>query len=63
MLVLGTFYFALTAAERTAFATMLLDAGARVDIRDELLQKTAIEWAVRWRRGELLELFAARGLN
>jgi hypothetical protein len=42
---------------------MLLDAGARVDIRDELLQKTAIEWAVRWRRGELLELFAARGLN
>jgi ankyrin repeat protein len=49
-----------TPDERVAFATMLLDAGARRDIRDDLLRKTAPEWAERWQRGELLDLFAAR---
>jgi ankyrin repeat protein len=49
-----------TAEERTAFATMLLDAGARVDLRDNLLMSTPLGWACRWGRGELVELLLER---
>jgi ankyrin repeat protein len=47
--------------ERVQFATVLLDAGARFDIRDELLQSSPLAWAARWGRLELVELFLARG--
>ena len=52
-----------TAAERAAFAAMLLDAGARLDIRDNLLKSTALGWACRWGRIELVKLFLERGAD
>jgi ankyrin repeat protein len=52
-----------TAEERVAFATMLLDAGARLDIRDNLLESTPLGWACRWGRVELVRLFLARGAD
>jgi ankyrin repeat protein len=47
--------------ERARFAAMLLDHGARLDLRDELLQSTPLGWACRWGRKELVELLIARG--
>jgi len=52
-----------TAEERVAFATMLLDAGARLDIRDNLLQSTPLGWACRWGRVELVKLLLERGAD
>ena len=52
-----------TADERVAFATMLLDAGARLDLRDQVLESTPLGWACRWGRAELVELFLARGAD
>jgi hypothetical protein len=52
-----------TAEERVAFATMLLDAGARVDVRDELLKSTPLGWACRWGRVELVKLLLERGAD
>jgi ankyrin repeat protein len=51
----------LTGAERARFAAMLLDHGARLDLRDDLLQSTVLGWACRWGRMELVELLIARG--
>lgn len=48
-------------AQRVRFAVMLLDHGARLDMRDELLQSTPLGWACRWGRKELAELLIARG--
>jgi ankyrin repeat protein len=50
-----------TAAQRVRFAAMLLDHGASLDVRDELLQSTPLGWACRWGRQELVELLIARG--
>lgn len=47
--------------ERARFAAMLLDHGARLDLRDELLKSTPLGWACRWGRKELVELLIARG--
>ena len=52
-----------TPDERVAFATMLLDAGARLDVRDQLLKSTPLGWACRWGRTELVRLFLARGAD
>ena len=52
-----------TAAERSAFATMLLDAGARLDLRDNLLKSTPLGWACRWGRAELVKLLLERGAD
>jgi ankyrin repeat protein len=46
-----------------AFATMLLDAGARLDVRDYLLESSPLGWACRWRRPELVTLFLERGAD
>jgi ankyrin repeat protein len=51
----------LSGADRAHFASMLLDAGARLDARDELLKSTPLGWACRWGRTELVELLIARG--
>jgi ankyrin repeat protein len=40
---------------------MLIDHGARLDIRDDLLQSTPLGWACRWGRMELVELLIQRG--
>ena len=49
--------------DRVAIATMLLDAGARLDIRDDLLESTPLGWACRWGRVELVRLFLERGAD
>jgi ankyrin repeat protein len=49
--------------ERVAFATMLLDAGARTDLRDDLLKSTPLGWACRWGRAELVRLLLERGAD
>lgn len=45
------------------FATVLLDSGARVDVRDKLLMSTPLGWACRWGRVEMVRLFLARGAD
>ena len=52
-----------TREERVAFATLLLDAGARLDARDLILECTPLAWACRWGQGELVDLFLARGAD
>jgi hypothetical protein len=49
--------------EGVALATRLLDAGARLDIRDHLLQSTPLGWACRWGRLDLVRLFLDRGAD
>jgi ankyrin repeat protein len=53
----------LTADDRVAYATALLDAGARLDVRDDLLESTPLGWACRWGRIELVRLFVSRGAD
>jgi ankyrin repeat protein len=52
-----------TAEEGLAFATALLDAGARTDLRDGLLNSTPLGWACRWGRIELVGLLLQRGAD
>lgn len=49
--------------EQVAYATLLLDTGARVDVRDDLLKSTPLGWACRWGRVELVRLLLARGAD
>ena len=49
--------------ERIGFATILLDAGARLDVRDDLLKSTPLGWACRWGRAELVTLLLERGAD
>ena len=51
------------AAERIGFATILLDAGAKLDVRDDLLRSTPLGWACRWGRVELVTLLLERGAD
>jgi ankyrin repeat protein len=44
-------------------ATILLDAGARLDVRDNLLKSTPLGWACRWGRVEMVKLFLAHGAD
>ncbi|HTV02250.1 MAG TPA: ankyrin repeat domain-containing protein [Luteitalea sp.] len=53
----------LTAEDRVAYASLVLDAGARVDIRDDLLRSTALGWACRWGRLDLVELLLGHGAD
>ncbi len=46
-----------------ALATILLDAGARTDVRDAFLKSTPLGWACRWGRVALVELLLARGAD
>lgn len=49
--------------DRARFAAMLLDAGARLDLRDDLLKSTPLGWACRWGRFEMVKLFLDRGAD
>jgi ankyrin repeat protein len=51
----------LDGASRARFAVMLIDHGARLDPRDELLKSTPLGWACRWGRLEMAEVLIARG--
>jgi ankyrin repeat protein len=53
----------LTASDRVAYATLVLDAGARLDVRDTLLESTPLGWACRWGRIELVRLLLGRGAD
>jgi ankyrin repeat protein len=53
----------LTADDRVGFATAALDVGARLDLRDALLDSTPLGWACRWGRLELVKLFLERGAD
>jgi len=53
----------LTADDRLGYATVLLDAGARLDVRDDMLKSTPLGWACRWGRVELVRLFLDRGAD
>jgi hypothetical protein len=44
-------------------ATILLDASARLDVRDTLLKSTPLGWACRWGRIDLVKLLRARGAD
>jgi len=46
---------------RARFAGMLIDAGASLSVRDDLLKSTPLGWACRWGRRKLAELLIARG--
>ena len=50
-----------TDQERTDFARLLLDAGARLDMRDDLLRSTPLGWASRWGWVEMVKLLLKRG--
>ena len=49
--------------ERVEYAAAILDAGARLDLRDHLLESTPLGWACRWGQRPLVELFLARGAD
>jgi ankyrin repeat protein len=49
--------------ERVAFARAILDAGARLDLRDNILKSTPLGWACRWGQMPLVQLFLERGAD
>jgi ankyrin repeat protein len=51
----------LSGTDRARFAAMLIDHGARLDLRDDLLKSTPLGWACRWGEQELVELLISRG--
>jgi hypothetical protein len=53
----------LDARDRVAYASLLLDRGARLDVRDQLLQSTPLGWACRWGRLEMVTLLLDRGAD
>jgi hypothetical protein len=54
---------AVSPEEAVAFASLLLDAGARVDERDDLLRSMPLGWACRWGRLELVKLLIECGAD
>ena len=52
-----------TATEAAPFAAALLDAGARMDVRDHLLASTPLGWACRWGRPEVAALLLDHGAD
>ena len=52
-----------TPEERVAFVRTLLDRGARMEVRDELLKSTPLGWACRWGRVEVARLMLERGAD
>jgi ankyrin repeat protein len=52
-----------TAVEASQLATILLDARARTDVRDELLKSTPLGWACRWGRPEVVTVLLERGVS
>src|SRR4029077_881915 len=51
------------ADDRVAFATILLDRGASLTARDDLLKSTPLGWASRWGQLELVRLLLSRGAD
>ena len=53
----------ITEEEALAFAVALLDAGARSDVRDDLLKSTPLGWACRWGRLHIVKELLRRGVD
>jgi ankyrin repeat protein len=49
--------------EAATFARALLDAGARLDVRDAILQSTPLAWACRWGRVGVVKALLERGAD
>jgi ankyrin repeat protein len=52
-----------TQEESAAFAAALLDAGARMDVRDDILKSTPLGWACRWGRTGVARVLLERGAD
>ena len=52
-----------TEEEAEAFARALLDAGARMDVRDDILKSTPLGWACRWGRAGVAKALLERGAD
>jgi ankyrin repeat protein len=57
----AAYHGAVSGEDRARFAAMLIDHGASMNVRDDLLQSTPLGWACRWGRRELVELLIRRG--
>ena len=53
----------ITDEEVAAFGRAALEAGARMDLRDEILNSTPLGWACRWRRIQLVKLLIEHGAD
>jgi hypothetical protein len=53
----------MTADDRIPIAAILLEKGARLDVRDDLLKSTPLGWACRWGRIELVNLLLQAGAD
>jgi len=49
--------------EAAAFAKALLDAEARMDVRDDILKSTPLGWACRWGRAGVAKVMLERGAD
>jgi ankyrin repeat protein len=47
--------------DRARFAAMLIEKGARLDVRDDLLRSTPLGWACRWGRTAMVLLLIEKG--
>ncbi len=52
-----------TEEEGVPLASALLDAGARMDVRDEILRSTPLGWACRWGRVGVVHALLERGAD
>jgi ankyrin repeat protein len=52
-----------TAEQSPALASIALDAGAKIDERDDILKSTPLGWACRWGRIQLVKFFLERGAD
>jgi ankyrin repeat protein len=52
-----------SAEKSPELAAMLLDRGARIGERDDVLKSTPLGWACRWGRAELVKLLLERGAD
>jgi ankyrin repeat protein len=53
----------ITEDEVAAFGRAALEAGARMDRRDDILSSTPLGWACRWGRAQLVRLLIERGAD
>jgi ankyrin repeat protein len=49
--------------DAVGFASAVLDAGGRLDVRDALLKSTPLGWACRWGLADVVKLFLDRGAD
>lgn len=50
-------------SDRARFAAMLVEHGARTDLRDDTLKSTPLGWACRWGRLKMAEVLIQRGAS